>query len=481
MTNILQKVAKITHQGTDTSALEAKAEAHLKSVKSSEYQFPIASFPQKLQNIIHNWNQCYQLPIDYYATGVLTAASAVIGNAFNVQYKYEYTSPLIIYAALVGEPGTGKTRTAKKCLAPIFDFEEKHRNHHHKEMKIWEDNCFKNEKRKNKKKYPKPLEHDILINDITLEKINQTLEASPKGVLYFRDELKAWIASMNQYRAGSDEEFWLSNWTGEVIKVGRVGKSSIYIKHPFISILGGIQPGILYSFASNGKAATGFFARILFAYPACQDIPPETNIKPHQETFTNYHTIIKYLYDLPSLIFKPRYENEIAKVKPISIELSEEAKAIYKQHKEEIRVRANETEDKTLRTVLIKVQEYSLRFSALLELLELACKGKEMELKDLKKHRVSADNMNKAIELTKYYTATALKVISRLDSPINALSPKKKALYKALEKPFKYTEALKVGAKIKLSESTIKRMLNGKDGEIFKKRHDGTYERKYLV
>lgn len=480
MTSILKTISKIG-QNTNTPSLEAKAEAHLKAVKNEEYQFPIASFPQKLQNIINNWNQCYQLPVDYYATGILTAASAVIGNAFNVQYKLEYTSPLIIYAALVGEPGTGKTRTAKKCLGPVFDFEDKHRKHYHKEMLLWENNCLKNEKKKNKKKYPKPLEHDILINDITLEKINQTLEASPQGVLYFRDELKAWIGSMNQYRAGSDEEFWLSNWTGEVIKVGRVGKSSIYIKHPFISILGGIQPGILYSFASNGKAATGFFARILFAYPSCQDIPPETNIQPHQETFTNYSSILKYLYDLPNHIFKPRFENEVGEVKPISLELSEEAKQLYKAHKEEIRVRANETEDATLRTVLIKMQEYTLRFSALLELLELACKGKEMKIKDLEQHKVSGDNLIKAIELTKYYTATAIKVISQLDSPIDGLSLKKKALYKVLEKPFTYTEALKVGAKIKLSPSTIKRMLNGKDGDIFKKRHDGTYERKYLV
>ena len=74
--------------------------------------------------------------------------------------------------------------------------------------------------------------------------------------------------SMNQYRKGSDENFWMEAWNGSTTKISRKNlDNSLFIERPYCSVLGGTQPGILKNFAQGDKAANGFFARLLFSYP----------------------------------------------------------------------------------------------------------------------------------------------------------------------------------------------------------------------
>jgi hypothetical protein len=94
------------------------------------------------------------------------------------------------------------------------------------------------------------------------------------------DELTAWVAGMNQYKAGgkgADRQFYLSSWAGEPVSVHRKNQQagSVFVAHPFVSVLGGLPPDLLSRLRGERDVSDGFFDRILFAYPTPPRAVPE--------------------------------------------------------------------------------------------------------------------------------------------------------------------------------------------------------------
>ena len=77
--------------------------------------------------------------------------------------------------------------------------------------------------------------------------------------------------SMNQYKGGkgSDRQFWLSTWNGETIFIDRAKQMEepIAVGHPFVSVVGGITPGMLSAMAEDQGRDDGLIDRFLFVYP----------------------------------------------------------------------------------------------------------------------------------------------------------------------------------------------------------------------
>jgi len=76
---------------------------------------------------------------------------------------------------------------------------------------------------------------------------------------------------MDQYRArkGADQQFWLSNWSGERIIVDRKSgeHGPIIVPSPFINVVGGLTPDFLSELGDQRGRQEGFLDRILFAFP----------------------------------------------------------------------------------------------------------------------------------------------------------------------------------------------------------------------
>ena len=101
-----------------------------------------------------------------------------------------------------------------------------------------------------KKDDPQPLKpvcKRMVISDTTTEALCLRLKENPQGLLLYRDELAGWIGSFNQYKkSGSDEAHFLSIWSGKAVRVDRkTDEQFLYVENPNLSIVGGIQPGIL--------------------------------------------------------------------------------------------------------------------------------------------------------------------------------------------------------------------------------------------
>ncbi|HFA48066.1 MAG TPA: DUF3987 domain-containing protein [Bacteroidetes bacterium] len=446
-----------------------------KDQKNKALKFPLKAFPKAIQDIVRCWHDCYLLPVDFYAGAILAAASAAIGNYHHIQYKLHHVEPPICWMVIVGAPGVGKTPAIKFAMNPLFRQEKQFSKDHKAAVAQWEQDKQDAAKAKAKNySQARPVRSQGVINDATIESLIKILPHNPKGLICYRDEFIGLMKSMNAYKSsGGDLEHWLSIWSGSPIILNRSSlEDAVFIESPFVPIIGGIQPGILIKLTDRNQVDNGYLHRLLFAFPETQDIPPDTNVTPDQSVFDHYREIIKRLG-----MFPKKDDNT-----PFVTELSKDAFKTFREHKIKTEKDCNSLDDDNIKSLYIKQLSYTLRFSLILEFLEIAATAddgfiKALSLKDLLKMKVSRQSMLKAIKLSEYFTSTSMKVIARSESPIAALPKRQQLLYDKLPTIITSSFAKSVGEKIGMSESTVKRLIYNRS--IFKQTPDGAYRKLY--
>lgn len=473
------KIAKLeavqsNNNSLDPSKIALIAEGHIEK-ESKTPEFPLTALPSGLQSIIQTWCDCYLLPADYYAASVLAAASGIIGNRFRIEYKLFHQETAMVWICIVGAPGIGKTPAIKFAMQPLFDQEHQFGEEHERNLKEWEREKINNSNSSIKvQEKPRPKRRQRIVNDATIESLIKILPYNKEGTISYRDEFTGWFKSMNAYKqGGSDLEHWLSIWSNSPIMLNRVSSEDpIFIKSPFVSAIGGIQPGVLHTLTDNNKIDNGFVSRILFAYPDNQEMPPESNILPDQSVFDHYRQIMHNLDQLPAT----------EDGKPYVLLMCQEARKRYQEYKEEKRQIINSNCEEIMRSVYVKLLSYTLRFSLINELLELASESDELFIKhlsekDIIKNCISKTAVERAISITEYFEATTKKVLSSIESPVSSLNARNKALYEALPNIVPTSLAIQVGEKLHISTSTVKRLLYNR--KLFKQTPDGQYRKLY--
>ena len=467
-----QSIDKITPKDilNDLEVNKNKLEQKEKSkIRLKIPPFPVDAFPKQVQEIINEFYKAYQLPKDYYGLGILTVCASAIGNAFCLKYKEGYNVPPILYSAIVGGSSIGKTPALKLCLNPIFKIEEKYEKEYNQSVNEWE--LSKKDAEKKESIPSKPERSDLLINDATTEAINRVLEKNPKGLILFQDELIAWINSLNQYRKGSDTEFWLSNWSNSTTKINRATKEPIFLKKPFVNVLGGIQPTVLDGLGEGNKKDNGFLFRILFAFPDEQKKPYDSDYVPSVEIFQFYQNLVFGIHQLPNNIIQNSSGWEI---ETIPLELSKDAKKLFQRFSKENTDLINSATNDSVKSLYGKLENYCLRFALTLEIMNTVCLNGEIDELSTEVRTVS---VRSAIKLTEYFRATGIKVLNRIEkiNPLDDYSKVQQKVYEALPITFNTPEGVEIAGKNGMAERTFKRLL--KDNFLFDKVSRGVYDK----
>jgi hypothetical protein len=248
-------------------------------------ELPLEAFPECFQAYITEAAASIVCPFDFIAIPLLVTAGTVIGRARRIELKSDWHEYPALYAGIVGVPGDKKSPAISKGTKPINRLSKKLYEDHGIERENYEtalvDYELKTAKWKksaltkngtNEKRPEKPVEPPcprLYAVDATIESIAEILQANPRGIAIIRDELSAWVKSMNQYKKGkgADREFWLSCWAGAPAHVDRKGSEPIILFSPFLSVCGCIPPDILPELTDEKNRADGFMDRVLFAFP----------------------------------------------------------------------------------------------------------------------------------------------------------------------------------------------------------------------
>jgi hypothetical protein len=490
------------------------AERQLEELENS---FPVSAFPEIVQQIIKATNQYLQFPVDFIGGSLLFVASVAIGNTFKVKVKNSWIENALIYIALIGRAGTMKTPPLKFALQPISQRDQE-------SYKLFRkaDKDYKQALRQGEEPGEKPVFKKYLMSDFTPEALADRHFFNLRGLGVHSDELAGWIKNFSRYTSGSATEFWLQTFSGTPINIDRKSQEPILISEPFVSVCGGMQPGILNELQRDGKGQNGFTDRLLFAMPETLKKNVWNDSELPQEYINQWGSIVNRLLDLPL-----NY-NADGDIQPTVIEFSKFAFAELKQWQAKNTELINDTYNDSLAGVYSKLEIYVIRFALILELLhratEPAPEYKFMPLNEklkwlyrqaaqichpdkcqidnaeeltkelnnayeasnltkveaiylqLNKPVIGVQSVEAAIRLTEYFRKTAKRVNSILNnSPIEGLDQRKRAIYEALSETFTTSEAVNIANRTDYSERALKDFLN--DRTFFAKIKHGVYKK----
>jgi hypothetical protein len=302
--------------------------------------FPISDLPPVLASFCREVSRAVGCDESFPAMVALSACSSAIGTTRQLCIKYGWFVPPIVWTLLVGESGTQKSPPFRMAMAPLKEKQQRDADAFMSESAQYQSD-LKTWKRENKQwertqegaepeEPERPVRSRCLVQDATIEALAPVLNENPRGVLLARDELSGWLAGFDKYsgKASSSSEVpkWLEIYNAESITIDRKtgDERFLFVRRPFVSICGGIQPGILSRCLTDEHKDSGLQSRLLMTFPPRQakewrddELSPETQAK--------YGECIQSLFDL-------KHDDSSGELRPATLSLSPEARELYKQY-----------------------------------------------------------------------------------------------------------------------------------------------------
>lgn len=472
----MSKIQQPVTVNTDLlAALKAEAQ-HLSVVPAEDDRpkaqgFPLHVLPEGLQFIVTDLHNTLGYPVDYTASAALFTLSVAVGTSVRVQVKGKWTERATLWLALVGRPGANKSHPLDWMLGPLDDRDGKHaqqyiaamRGHEHDKQAARETGA---------EVPPEPQCEQHLVSDATPEALVEALTRNPRGLGLYRDELAGWVADFGRYNKGGDVQMFLSIWSGKALRVNRKSnKHPLFVRRPFVSVCGTIQPGVLGTLIEEGRGSNGFIDRILFAYPETQEAAAWSENECQTRLTEYWHGVVDRVVNIPP----PDPDAD-----PLTLALSPDAKRLWVAHHDRLQATINAFNsdgDEAKAQHRTKMLSYTVR----LALIHTVATWAESNTFDMPT-QVEARSMTAAITLADYFTSTADKVLFTLheSTPVDQLNGNLLTLFDALPNDFRTAEAVVKAEALGLSERTAKRTLNkwAKDG-LVKREGQGRYSKRF--
>ncbi|MHB1424605.1 MAG: DUF3987 domain-containing protein [Gemmataceae bacterium] len=360
-------------------------------------EFPLGVLPEPLRRFASEAAASIPCPLDYVAVPMLVFAGAAIGASRALEIKHGRTERPCLYAAVVGSPSCGKTPCRTFAARPL----------HEEQARLYE--IFRRERQAHEDGVddaPKPKERTLYVSDVTTEKLANVLQENPRGVAVDRDELTAWVRSMDQYRSGkgADRQFWLSAWSGDPISVHRKNQDAgpVRVAHPFVSVVGGLPPDLLTAMRGERGVADGFMDRILFSYPQEPAAAGETWSCIPDDCEKQWRICLMRLFAL-EMVDDPQHGP-----RPHFVRLTSCGRQAWKKLTDDLAaVRNSDSTPDCIKSSLGKMNSYGARLALIVHYLRLATD--EVDGED-----VDGESMDRAAQLITYFQGHLFRVHSAM-------------------------------------------------------------------
>lgn len=450
MNNMAVKLSEISDDEfqSGSSHILNRLKEDLKLV-SGKNIFPGNIFPPIIQKLISELESTLNFSPDYTSASILYAISVSIGNKIQLKVKNSWLEKSNLYMVLIGRTGDVKSHSVSFCLHPLMKLDKENFEQYLKKKKEYEQLPVE-EKSKN----TVPVLRQLLLNDFTPEAFVKAHYFNPRGIGLYTDEIAGFFNSFNQYRKGSEEESYLSAWSGKPIIKNRISGEEMRVDNTKVDIIGTMQEAILSSVFHSNKLKNGFIDRLLF-------------VLPHKYVDNKWNDLDldeKYIEWYSEFIDKAFQLSENSE---IILEFHPEAKDyLYKWQN----TQKNDFDFEYQRGISVKLQQYVLRFSILLEVIHAICNDEKLQT-------ISLKTLKSAINLRDYFFENAVRVFEIIDNTYyDSLTEIQKNVFDKLPQQFKTGEGIEIISKEDLMKiRSFKNFL--KDEKLFKKIAHGIYEK----
>lgn len=444
--------------------------ALMNHTRSANSDFPVHVFPAKMQRIILELNTTCAFPIDYTASAMLAAISVAIGNTHRVEVKRSWQESAIVYIAIVGRPGDCKSHPLTFVMRPLVNADWKNNQEFQKKHCEYQQAIAMSRKERisaGLDEFPKePKRLRYLVSDVTQEGLSAIHSHNPRGLCLWVDELSAWFKNFTRYNTGSEEQFWLSAFNGSTTMSDRKNcQNSIFIKRPFISVVGTIQKRMLTELANGERAANGFIDRILFAMTKTTNKPRWSEDEVREDLDRDWEHILNRFLSVPCNL------NENHEPQPVIIRFDNEAKkSLYACQHRNAEMCDNEMSDNVI-SFFCKLEIYVLRFCLLLRMAQWAVSNETQS-----PETIEADDVDGAIRLAEYFRQNALAVITCVSE--EKLNDQHRTVYDHLPEEFSTAEGIKIAERFGMKDHTFKMFLTRNLNTLFKRIRQGWYRKR---
>ncbi|MDP9359799.1 MAG: YfjI family protein, partial [Chloroflexota bacterium] len=162
--------------------------------------FPVEVFPPALRNYLVAGADALGVSVDMVAVPMLGFAAGAIGNTRALRVKPGWVERAVLWLAVIGAPGSGKSPALDHARHPIDVLQQAEWETFRAELEQWEQDAVDAKAQKSRGELAeKPVLAHYFTTDATMEALAFLLVRSP-GLAMVRDELVGWVRSHDAYR-----------------------------------------------------------------------------------------------------------------------------------------------------------------------------------------------------------------------------------------------------------------------------------------
>lgn len=370
--------------------------------------FPLDIFHDKAKPFIEALHFHYDIPSAFIGLSLLSAYSTSIGTGYHVRINKLGDIYFPVWACLEGVSSSGKSLIMNQIFKPLFGIQREMEERWFNEVESME-----REQRANH-----PIKQ-IIYGEANIPTLIKTIMPyNPKGILQDADEILSWVNGMNQLssrgRDGTDEQFWMKCWNCRPHRKLLSGNQYFVIPRPFLNVIGGAQPSVMWKLFKNDRDTTGFIFRLLFAVPDRVKIAEPDYLYDMPEEYEAMHR--KCLGSLYKGIRVDSAEDDSA-----SLIIDPKALKLFMEWSNAKVRKINSMEDdwqiEIHAGIIGKIKEYVIRFCGLLHLADKGYEGKPfIGSGDL----INSDTMERAIKAADYFYDAAADISDRVNKKMIA-------------------------------------------------------------
>lgn len=374
--------------------------------------FPVDALPGAIADYVKALAESTQTPIDMAATSAIAVMSVCMQGKFKIQAKEDWAEPVNTFVLDVMNPSERKSAVQNAMIRPINLYEAKQNVQNaaliesskmqkrilEKRQRVVEEQVVKgkaNEEDINRiaeevanYKEVKPLK--LYVDDITTEKLTSVLANNDGRAAILSTEGGIFDTLAGTYSKNVNIDVMLKGYSGDSIRVDRIGRNSESILNPTLTILLMVQPSVLSGLMQNGTfRGRGLTARFLYCIPTSNVGNRKYRSQPvPADVYQNYEKCIYNLLD-----------DEVPK-KPEVITLSAEADKMVEDFAEKL--------EPQLKDKYADIADWAGKLVGnVLRIAALLCRAQELRSHDFLSEpeplAVTGEVMEKAILIGKYF------------------------------------------------------------------------------
>ena len=253
--------------------------------------FPADALPADLRDFVLAVAESTQTPVDMAGTAALSILSVCLQGKYRVRGKADWLEPLNTYALIIATPSERKSAVLNQMLRPINGYEAEYNRKHasqvesarmrrrvlEKKQKVLEDQVARGKADEKEMERiaaeiasfeeVRPLQ--LYVDDVTTEKLVSVLAVNRGRAALISSEGGIFDTLAGIYTRNVNIDVMLKGYSGDPIRVDRIGRESECVMDPALTVLLMAQPDVVSAVLGNKTfRGRGLTARFLYCLPA---------------------------------------------------------------------------------------------------------------------------------------------------------------------------------------------------------------------